>query len=140
MTLARRRLLHLAAAAAAVPAASRLVWAQAYPNRPLRFIVGYPPGGGADNAARIMGSWLAERLGQPVVIENRPGGGTNISVQAVVNAPPDGYTLLFLPSSAAINVSFYAPLALRPHARHRAARHDRRLSDGARRRRRPSPS
>ena len=82
MTLARRRLLHLAAAAAAVPAASRLTWAQAYPNRPLRFIVGYPPGGGADNAARIMGSWLAERLGQPVVIENRPGGGTNISVQA----------------------------------------------------------
>jgi tripartite-type tricarboxylate transporter receptor subunit TctC len=110
MTLARRRLLHLAAAAAAVPAASRLVWAQAYPNRPLRFIVGYPPGGGADNAARIMGAWLAERLGQPVVIENRPGGGTNISVQAVVNAPPDGYTLLFFPSSAAINVSFYAPL------------------------------
>ena len=110
MTLARRRLLHLAAAAAAVPAASRLVWAQAYPNRPLRFIVGYPPGGGADNAARIMGAWLAERLGQPVVIENRPGGGTNISVQAAVNAPPDGYTLLFLPSSAAINVSFYAPL------------------------------
>src|SRR5262245_37635782 len=110
MTLARRRLLQLAAAAAALPAASPFARAQAWPSRPLRFIVGYPPGGGADNAARIMGAWLAERLGQPVVIENRPGGGTNISVQAVVNAPPDGYTLLFLPSSAAINVSFYAPL------------------------------
>src|SRR5262245_37984139 len=109
MTLARRRLLQLAAAAA-LPAASPFARAQAWPSRPLRLVVGYPPGGGADNAARIMGAWLAERLGQPVVIENRPGGGTNISVQAVVNAPPDGYTLLFLPSSAAINVSFYAPL------------------------------
>ena len=108
--VARRRLLQFAVAAAAVPVASRVAWTQAYPNRPLRLIVGYPPGGGADNAARIIGSWLAERLGQPVVIENRPGGGTNISVQAVVNAAPDGYTLLFFPSSAAINVSFYAPL------------------------------
>ena len=109
MTLARRRLLHLAAAAAAVPAASRLAWAQAYPNRPLRFIVGYPPGGGADNAADH-GLVAGRAAGPAGVIENRPGGGTNISVQAVVNAPPDGYTLLFLPSSAAINVSFYAPL------------------------------
>jgi tripartite-type tricarboxylate transporter receptor subunit TctC len=94
MTLARRRLLHLAAAAAAVPAASRLAWAQAYPNRPLRFIVGYPPGGGADNAARIMGAWLAERLAQPVVIENRPGGAGLIAGDYVARAEADGHTLL----------------------------------------------
>ncbi len=110
MKLSRRHVLHLAAAAAALPAGSRSARAQAYPARPLRWIVGFPPGGGADSVARIMGQWLSERLGQPVIIENRPGGGTNISVQAVVNAPPDGYTLLFFGSSAAINATFYATL------------------------------
>ena len=108
MKLSRRHVLHLAAAA--LPAGSRSARAQAYPARPLRWIVGFPPGGGADSVARIMGQWLSERLGQPVIIENRPGGGTNISVQAVVNAPPDGYTLLFFGSSAAINATFYATL------------------------------
>ena len=106
MTLARRRLLHLAAAAAAVPAASRLTWAQAYPNRPLRFIVGYPPGGGADNAARIMGSWLAERLAQPVVIENRPGGQNVIGAQAAARSPADGYTFYYATTAAMVTNAY----------------------------------
>ena len=98
--------------AAALPALSRSAGAQTYPYKPLRWIVGFPPGGGADTVARIMGSWLSERLGQPVIIENRPGAGTNIAVQAVVNAPPDGYTLLFLGSSAIVNTSMYENLPL----------------------------
>ena len=106
----RRQLLHLAAAAAALPAVSRIAWAQAYPSRPLRWIVGFPPGGGADTVARIAGQWLSDRLGQPVIIENKPGGGTNISVQAVVNSPPDGYTLLLVGSPAAINATLYPSL------------------------------
>src|SRR5882672_11221755 len=96
MKLPRRRFLHLAAGAAALPAATRFAWAQAYPARPVRWIIGFPPGGGADTVARIMGPWLSERLGQPVIIENRPGASTNIAVQAVVSAPPDGYTLLWM--------------------------------------------
>jgi hypothetical protein len=92
--LPRRRFLHLAAGAAALPAVPRLAWAQAYPARPVRWIVGFAPGGGVDIIARLMGQWLSERLGQPFVIENRPGAGTNIATEAVVNAPPDGYTLL----------------------------------------------
>ena len=87
-----------------------IAWAQAYPSKPLRWIVGFPPGGGADTVARIMGQWLSERLGQPVIIENRPGAGTNIAVQAVVNSPPDGYTLLFLGASAIVNTSMYESL------------------------------
>src|SRR5262245_2020055 len=110
MTISRRHALHLAAAAAGFPIVARSARAQVYPARPLRWIVGFPPGGGADAAARIMGQWLTERLGQPVVVENRPGAGTNISVQAVANAAPDGYTLLFLGASAAINASSYATL------------------------------
>jgi tripartite-type tricarboxylate transporter receptor subunit TctC len=105
MKLPRRRFLHLAAGAAALPALSRIARAQAYPIKPLRWIVGFPPGGGADTVARIMGPWLSERLGQPVIIENRPGAGTSIAVQAVVNSPPDGYTLLFLGASAIVNTS-----------------------------------
>ena len=93
MNLPRRQFLHLAAGAAALPAVSRIAGAQAYPSRPVRWIVGFPPGGGADTVARIIGSRLSERLGQQVIIENRPGWGTNIAVQAVVNSPPDGYTL-----------------------------------------------
>jgi tripartite-type tricarboxylate transporter receptor subunit TctC len=110
MKLPRRRFLHLTAAAAALPAVSRIAWAQAYPSRPLRWIVGFPPGGGADTVARIAGQWLSDRLGQPVIIENKPGGGTNISVQAVVNSPPDGYTLLLVGSPAAINATLYPSL------------------------------
>jgi tripartite-type tricarboxylate transporter receptor subunit TctC len=110
MKLPRRQFLHLATVAAALPALSRNARAQAYPNKPLRWIVGFPPGGGADTVARIMGSWLSERLGQPVIIENRPGAGTNIAVQAVVNSPPDGYTLLFLGASAIVNTSMYENL------------------------------
>jgi len=110
MKLPRRKFLHLATGAAALPAVSRFAWAQTYPSRPVRWIVGFPPGGGADITARIIGQWLSERLGQPVIIENKPGGGTNISVQAVVNSPPDGYTLLLVGAPAAINATLYASL------------------------------
>ena len=110
MKLPRRQFLHLAADAAALPTFSRIAWAQAYPSRPLRWIVGFPPGGGADTVARIAGQWLSDRLGQPVIIENKPGGGTNISVQAVVNSPPDGYTLLLVGSPAATNAALYPSL------------------------------
>jgi tripartite-type tricarboxylate transporter receptor subunit TctC len=107
MTISRRRFLHQAVAAGAVCAAARGARAEAYPARPLRWVVGFPPGGGADIVSRIMSPWLAERLGQPVVIENKPGASSNISIQAVVNSPPDGYTLLFIPASAAVNVSLF---------------------------------
>jgi tripartite-type tricarboxylate transporter receptor subunit TctC len=110
MKLPRRRFLHLAAGAAALPAVSRFAWAQTYPSRPLRWIIGFPPGGGADTVARIMGPWLSERLGQPVIIENRPGASTNIAAQAVINSPPDGYTLLFLGLSTVVNASLFVNL------------------------------
>src|SRR5262249_1649044 len=105
----RRQFLHLAAGAAALPALSLLARAQAYPTRPMRWIVGFPAGGGADTVARIIAAWLSERLGQQVVIENRPGAGTNIAVQAVVNSPPDGYTLLWFGLANVINVSIFPP-------------------------------
>jgi tripartite-type tricarboxylate transporter receptor subunit TctC len=105
MTLPRRRFLQIAAGAAGLPATSRFSFAQAYPTHPLRWVVGFPPGGGADLVSRIMASWLAERLGQPVVIENKPGAASNISVQTVATAPPDGYTLLFVPVSATVNAT-----------------------------------
>src|SRR5262245_36296388 len=95
MKLPRRRFLHLALGAVSLSAVSRRARAQAYPTRPVRWIIGFPPGGGADTVARIVAPWLSERLGQQVIIENRPGASTNIAVQAVVNSPPDGYTLLF---------------------------------------------
>jgi Tripartite tricarboxylate transporter family receptor len=106
----RRQFLHLAAGAAALPAVSHVARAQAYPARPMRWIVGFPPGGGADTVARIIAPWLSERLGQQVVIENRPGAGTNIAVQAVVNSPPDGYTLLWFGLANVINVSIFPHL------------------------------
>jgi len=111
MDLPRRRLLHLAAGAAMLPSISRMALAQSYPSRPLRFVVGFPPGGGADIVSRIIAPWLAERLGHPVVVENRPGASSNISIQAVVNSPPDGYTLLFVAASAAVNMSLFENLS-----------------------------
>jgi tripartite-type tricarboxylate transporter receptor subunit TctC len=110
MKLPRRRLLHLAVAAAALPAAPGIATAQTYPTRPLRWIVGFPAGGGADTVARIVGPWLSERLGQQVIIENRPGASSNIAVQAVVNSPPDGHTLLFYGASALVNTITFANL------------------------------
>jgi tripartite-type tricarboxylate transporter receptor subunit TctC len=108
MKLLRRRFLHLAAAAVALPAVSRSAWAQTYPARPVHIIVGFPPGGGADIDARLMGQWLSERLGQPFVIENRPGAGSNLGTEAVVRAPADGHTLLLvnLPANA-VNAALY---------------------------------
>jgi tripartite-type tricarboxylate transporter receptor subunit TctC len=103
----RRRFLQVSATATAFPSLTRIARAQAYPSQPLRWIVGFPPGGGADTVSRIMARWLSERLGQPVVIENKPGASTNISVQAVANAPPDGYTILFIGASAAVNVTLF---------------------------------
>jgi tripartite-type tricarboxylate transporter receptor subunit TctC len=107
MKLPRRQFLHLVAGAAVLPAVSRFAWAQAYPSRPVRWIVGFAPGGGNDIVARLMGQWLCERLGQPFVIENRPGAGTNIGTETVVRAPPDGYTLLLVSGANAINATLY---------------------------------
>jgi tripartite-type tricarboxylate transporter receptor subunit TctC len=107
LKLLRRQLLHMAAAAAALPAVSRLAWAQTYPTRPVRLIVGWPPGGAADLFARLIGQPLSERLGQPFIIENRPGAGSNMATEAVVRAPPDGYTLLQISSVNAFNATLY---------------------------------
>ena len=107
MKLPRRQFLHLAAAAAALPAASGFAWAQTYPLRPVRIIVGFAAGGPNDILARLIGQWLSERLGQPFVIENRPGAGSNIATEAVVRAPPDGYTLLLVGTPNAINATLY---------------------------------
>jgi tripartite-type tricarboxylate transporter receptor subunit TctC len=110
MKLPRRAFLHLAAGAAALPAVARVARAQTYPAQPVRLIVGFGPGGVSDILARLMGQWLTERLGQPFIIENRPGAGTNIATEAVVRAPADGYTLLWLTSSNAINATLYDKL------------------------------
>jgi tripartite-type tricarboxylate transporter receptor subunit TctC len=110
MKLPRRKFLHLAAGAAALPAASRFAWAQAYPARPVRLVIGYPPGSGPDINARLIGQWLSERLGQPFVIDNRPGAGSNIGTEAVVRAPADGYTLLIAASANASNATLYDKL------------------------------
>jgi tripartite-type tricarboxylate transporter receptor subunit TctC len=106
----RRRFLQIAGAAAATPALIRRARALDYPVRPLRWIVGFPPGGGTDTVARIMAQWLSERLGQSVVIVNRPGASTNISIQAAVSSPPDGYTLVFIAASAALNTTLFENL------------------------------
>jgi tripartite-type tricarboxylate transporter receptor subunit TctC len=106
----RRHLLHLAAGAAALPAASRFAWTQTYPTRPVRLIVTSAAGGSPDIIARLMGQWLSERLGQPVVVDNRPGAGGNIGTEIGVRAPPDGYTLLMALSLNAINAAVYEKL------------------------------
>jgi tripartite-type tricarboxylate transporter receptor subunit TctC len=107
---ARRQFLHLAAVAGALPALSRVAWAQAYPTRPVRLVVPFAAGGATDIVARIMGQWFSERMGQQFVIENRPGGGTNIGTEAVVKAAADGYTLLVASTSASINATLYDKL------------------------------
>jgi len=110
MRTPRRRFLQIAASAATLAPLSRAGWALDYPTRPIHWIIGFPPGGGADIVARIMGGWLSQRLGQQIIIENRPGAGTNIATQAVVNSPPDGYTLLWVGSSNVINTTLYSVL------------------------------
>jgi tripartite-type tricarboxylate transporter receptor subunit TctC len=108
--LPRRQFLHLAAGVAALQGASRFAWAQAYPTKPVRLIVGYAAGGGNDVLARIMGQWLSERLDQQFVIENRPGAGTNIATEMLVKAPADGYTLMLVGPAHAINATLYEKL------------------------------
>ena len=111
MKLPRRGFLHLAVAAAALPAFSRIARAQAFPTRPVRLVVGYPPGGPTDIVARLIGQYLSDRLGQPFVIENRPGAGSNIATESVIKSPPDGYTLLLVASANAINSTLYDKLS-----------------------------
>jgi tripartite-type tricarboxylate transporter receptor subunit TctC len=110
MKLPRRTFLHLTVGAATLPILSCIARAQAYPTRPVRWVVGAPPGGAQDITARLMGQWLSERLGQPFVIENRPGAATNIGAEAVAKAPPDGYTLLLVGAPNAINATLYDKL------------------------------
>src|SRR6266849_1326189 len=107
MNLRRRQFLQFGASAIAAAASSQFAWAQTYPTRPVRIIVGWPAGGVTDIVARLMGQWLSERLGQQFVIENRVGAATNIATEAVERAPADGYTLLLATAANAINATFY---------------------------------
>jgi tripartite-type tricarboxylate transporter receptor subunit TctC len=110
MKLPRRQFLHLAAGAAALPEVTRFAWAQAYPSRPVRWIVGFAAGGDTDIIARLIGQWLSERFGQQFIIENRPGAASNIAIEAVVRARPDGYTLVSVNSVNSINATLYEQL------------------------------
>src|SRR3954454_10778645 len=116
MQFPRRQLLRLgggaaARATAALPITSRIADAQTYPSRPVRLVIGYTPGGSADLTARLMGQWLSEKLGQPFVVENRPGAGTNIATEAMLRATPDGYTLLLVAPANAINATLYEKMS-----------------------------
>jgi len=110
MKLARRAFLRLAVGVAGLPVIPQVAWAQNYPTRPVRIVVGFAPGGSTDLLARLMGQWLSERLGQQFVIENRPGAAGNIATEAVARATPDGYTLLLIDTQPAINVTLYDKL------------------------------
>jgi len=110
MTLSRRQFLHLAAGAAALPTVSRMAFAQAYPSRPVRIVAGFAPGGSVDIVARLIGQWLTERLGQTVIIENRPGGTSNVATEGIVKAQADGHTLLLVSSANFINATLYDKL------------------------------
>jgi len=110
MKLPRRQFLHLTAGAAALPIVSRIAWAQTFPTRPVRLVVGFPPGGAADIVARLMGQWLSERLGQSFVIDNRSGATGNVGTEAVARAPTDGYTLLLAATPNTINATLYSKL------------------------------
>src|SRR5215510_11766522 len=110
MKLPRRTFLHLAAGAAALPAVSRIAWAQAYPSRPIHWIVSFSAGGPNDTVARIVGQFLSEKLGQQIIVENRVGAGGNIGMGAVLSSPPDGYTIGFVAPNNAINATLYEKL------------------------------
>jgi tripartite-type tricarboxylate transporter receptor subunit TctC len=110
MTIPRRRFLHLAAGTAALPMTSQVAWTQAYPARPVRWIIGFAPGGTTDVISRLIVQYLTERLGQPFIVESRPGAATNLATEMVVRSPADGYTLLFIGSPNAINTSLYTRL------------------------------
>jgi Tripartite tricarboxylate transporter family receptor len=110
MKFPRPQFLHLAAGAAALPGMSRLAGAQTFPARPVRLLVGYPPGGASDIIARLMGQWLSERLGRSFIIENRPGAASNIAAEAVVRAPPDGHTLLMVGTPNVVSAALYDKL------------------------------
>jgi tripartite-type tricarboxylate transporter receptor subunit TctC len=110
MTISRRMVLHLAAAASTWPALARTASAETYPARPVQLLVPYAPGGGTDLAARLIGQWLSERLGQQFIVVNRPGAGSNVGTEVVVRANPDGYTLLVFDPSGAINATLYDKL------------------------------
>src|ERR1700757_82066 len=107
MKLPRRRFLQLITGAVTLPALPRAARAQAWPSKPLRWVIGFPAGGGADTVARIVEPWLTKRLGQPVIIENRPGASTNIAGRTVVTAAPDGYTMLWHGLSSVVNASLF---------------------------------
>ena len=106
----RRRFLRLAAGVAALPVVPRFARAQAYPSRPVRIVVGFAPGGPNDLNARLVGQWLSERLGQPFIIDNRPGASGNIAMESVVRSPPDGYTLVMVALSSAVNATLFENL------------------------------
>jgi tripartite-type tricarboxylate transporter receptor subunit TctC len=110
MKLSRRRVLRLAGAAVALPAVSRIANAQSYPSRPIRIVIGYTPAGSADITSRLMGQWMSERLGQTVIVENRPGAATNLATESVIRAPADGYTLLLVAPANAINATLFDKL------------------------------